>query len=74
MQAVLSLDDGGWSRCEEDMPVGIIRQPLPPSVLAQVQPVLHPIPPSKVADPRPGPAKPLEDGTQSPIHFKICIL
>ncbi|XP_048496662.1 AMSH-like ubiquitin thioesterase 3 isoform X2 [Beta vulgaris subsp. vulgaris] len=70
MQAVLSLDDGGWSRCEEDMPVGIIRQPLPPPVLAQVQPALHPIPPSRVADPRPGPAKPSEDGTQSPNSFQ----
>ncbi|KMS99217.1 hypothetical protein BVRB_2g046560 isoform B [Beta vulgaris subsp. vulgaris] len=30
----------------------------------------HPIPPSKVVDPRPGPAKPSEDGTQSPNSFQ----
>ncbi|KAL2921207.1 AMSH-like ubiquitin thioesterase 3 [Bienertia sinuspersici] len=70
MEAVLSLDNGNWSRIEEDVPVEIIRQPVPPPVLAQVQPECHPIPPSRVADPRPGPAKPSEDVTQNPNSYQ----
>ncbi|XP_021291524.1 AMSH-like ubiquitin thioesterase 3 [Herrania umbratica] len=75
MESVLSLDDGRWlhpaeeschpliSEAREDpfQFVGI-RQPSPPPVLAQVQQDFIPIPPSKVADPRPGPAKPSQDG------------
>ncbi|KAK6930241.1 USP8 dimerization domain [Dillenia turbinata] len=75
MESVLSLDDGQWLRpseetspiltceaVENDFPPAIIRQPSPPPVLAQVQPDYHPISPSRVADPRPGPAKPSLDG------------
>ncbi|OMO58417.1 JAB1/Mov34/MPN/PAD-1 [Corchorus olitorius] len=75
MESVLSLDDGRWSHpAQESCPPLItearedpfqfvgIRQPTPPPVLAQVQQDYTPIPPSKVADPRPGPAKPCEDG------------
>lgn len=73
MESVLSLDDGRWSRpVEEASPALInearedpfqfvgIRQPSPPPVLAQVHD-FSPIPPSKVADPRPGPAKSSQD-------------
>lgn len=67
MESVLSLDDGRWLRPSEspqftaeerddNFPLGNIRQPSPPPVLAQIQQDCHPIPPSKVADPRPGPA------------------
>uniref|UniRef100_A0A803MTS2 JAB1/MPN/MOV34 metalloenzyme domain-containing protein n=1 Tax=Chenopodium quinoa TaxID=63459 RepID=A0A803MTS2_CHEQI len=70
MEAVLSLDNGSWSPCEEDLSVGIIRQPVPPPVLAQVHPDYHPISPSRVADPRPGPAKPSENGTQNPNSYQ----
>ncbi|KAL5996329.1 hypothetical protein ACLOJK_026405 [Asimina triloba] len=41
--------------------VNNIQQPSPPPVLAHVKDFL-PIPPSKVADPRPGPARPSLDG------------
>ncbi|CAA2939533.1 AMSH-like ubiquitin thioesterase 3 [Olea europaea subsp. europaea] len=67
MESVLSLDDGRWLNPSED-PGSLakemmnknyqfdnIRQPSPPPVLAQVQPELLPISPSRVADPRPGP-------------------
>ncbi|KAK7363514.1 hypothetical protein VNO77_05658 [Canavalia gladiata] len=70
MDSVLSLDDGRWLHpaVESHSPVAAesredplqllnIKQPLPPPVLAQVHPEHAPIPPSKVADPRPGPAK-----------------
>ncbi|KAK9665793.1 hypothetical protein RND81_14G136800 [Saponaria officinalis] len=70
MEAILSLDDGRWSRHDEDMPVEIIRQPVPPPVLAQVQPAVRHISPSRVADPRPGQAKPSEDGIRSPNSFQ----
>ncbi|KAK6913707.1 JAB1/MPN/MOV34 metalloenzyme domain [Dillenia turbinata] len=75
MESVLSLDDGRWlhpaeeacpiltyEASENDFSPAIIRQPSPPPVLAQVQPDYHPISPSSVADPRPGPAKPSLDG------------
>ncbi|CAA3007418.1 AMSH-like ubiquitin thioesterase 3 [Olea europaea subsp. europaea] len=67
MESVLSLDDGRWlnpsedpgSLAEETMNENYkfenIRQPSPPPILAQVQPELLPISPSRVADPRPGP-------------------
>ncbi|CAL4956487.1 unnamed protein product [Urochloa decumbens] len=65
MLSVLSLDDGRWSLPVEELasvPTGLeaefsqlnIRQPSPPPVLAQVHSESGPIPPSKVADPRPG--------------------
>lgn len=65
MQSVLSLDDGRWSLPAEEpssMSLGLeaefsqlnVRQPSPPPVLAQVHPERGPIPPSRVADPRPG--------------------
>ena len=66
LESVLSLDDGRWSSpAEESWSLSAnvaqesfsqlnIRQPSSPPVLAQVHPQLHP---SKVADPRPGPAK-----------------
>ncbi|XVE82233.1 hypothetical protein DITRI_Ditri15bG0131500 [Diplodiscus trichospermus] len=75
MESVLSLDDGQLLHpAEESCPLLIseakedpfqfvrIKQPSPPPVLAQLQQEFTPIPPSKVADPRPGPAKPSEDG------------
>ncbi|XP_047314096.1 AMSH-like ubiquitin thioesterase 3 [Impatiens glandulifera] len=73
MESVLSLDDGEWHKPSSvnieanngHLPLGIIRQPSPPPVLAQVQPEYHPISPSRVADPRPGPAKAHQDGMAS---------
>ncbi|XVE65547.1 hypothetical protein DITRI_Ditri08aG0008400 [Diplodiscus trichospermus] len=75
MESVLSLDDGRWLRPAEELSSSLIteatedpfqfvgiKQPSPPPVLAQVQQDFTPIPPSKVADPRPGPAKPSQDG------------
>lgn len=75
MESVLSLDDGRWSQPAEELCSPLInearedpfrfvgiKQPSPPPVLAQVQQDFTPIPPSKVADPRPGPAKPSQDG------------
>ncbi|XP_010259367.1 PREDICTED: AMSH-like ubiquitin thioesterase 3 isoform X2 [Nelumbo nucifera] len=74
IEAVLSLDDGRWLQpheephsslnddiTEDPFQLSNIRQPSPPPVLAHVQQDFLPIPPSKVADPRPGPAKPLQD-------------
>lgn len=74
MESVLSLDDGRWSRPAEELCHPIvsevredpfqfvsINQPSPPPVLAKVQDY-SPIPPSKVADPRPGPAQASLDG------------
>ncbi|KAG9139751.1 hypothetical protein Leryth_021437 [Lithospermum erythrorhizon] len=74
MESVLSLDDGRWRHPAEETDIQLqselrnnsfsldIRQPSPPPVLAQVHPEHLPISPSRVADPRPGPAKSLEDG------------
>ncbi|XP_057958215.1 AMSH-like ubiquitin thioesterase 3 [Malania oleifera] len=75
MESVLSLDDGRWlCPADESVPpvnnevregnfqLGTVRQPSPPPVLAQLQPDFLPISPSKVADPRPGPAKSSQDG------------
>ncbi|EEF43052.1 amsh, putative [Ricinus communis] len=83
MESVLSLDDGIWPRpAEESIPALIhearedpfqfvgIRQPSPPPVLAQVQQEFSPIPPSKVADPRPGPAKPSQDGIHNSNSYQ----
>ncbi|XP_026460071.1 AMSH-like ubiquitin thioesterase 3 isoform X2 [Papaver somniferum] len=68
MDTVLPLDDGRWSRSAEEscssgiiikelLQVNKIRQPLPPPVLAELK--QHD--PSQVADPRPGPAKSMQD-------------
>lgn len=75
MDSVLSLDDGRWLRPAEEscspavdmthediLQLSNIRQPLPPPVLARVEKEVVPIPPSKVADPRPGPARSSPDG------------
>uniref|UniRef100_A0A5B6ZSV4 Putative AMSH-like ubiquitin thioesterase 3 n=1 Tax=Davidia involucrata TaxID=16924 RepID=A0A5B6ZSV4_DAVIN len=76
IESVLSLDDGRWlcpaeesrpplnnEAMSDHLPLGNIRQPSPPPVLAQVQPEFIPISPSRVADPRPGPAKPFQNVT-----------
>lgn len=68
MEAILSLVDDRWSQPEEDMP--LIRQPVPPPVLAQVQPEVRSISPSRVADPRPGPAKSSEDGIRTSCSYQ----
>ncbi|XP_044500407.1 AMSH-like ubiquitin thioesterase 3 isoform X2 [Mangifera indica] len=83
MESVLSLDDGRWSKPAEDLcPPMVhkakedpfqfvsIKQPPPPPVLAQVQQEFAPISPSKVADPRPGPAKPSQDGTLNSSSYQ----
>ncbi|CAN6726566.1 unnamed protein product [Malus baccata var. baccata] len=82
MESVLSLDDGAWPRpsqesspslineAREDPFELIIHQPSPPPVLARVQQEYTPIPPSKVADPRPGPAKPSLDGMPSSSSYQ----
>ncbi|KAG8370489.1 hypothetical protein BUALT_Bualt14G0122100 [Buddleja alternifolia] len=81
MDSVLSLDDGRWFAEESnlqqvnelennDFQLGIIRQPSPPPVLAQVQPELLPISPSRVADQRPGPPKLSQDGLPSSISYQ----
>ncbi|XP_010259368.1 PREDICTED: AMSH-like ubiquitin thioesterase 3 isoform X3 [Nelumbo nucifera] len=91
IEAVLSLDDGRWLQpheephsslnddiTEDPFQLSNIRQPSPPPVLAHVQQDFLPIPPSKVADPRPGPAKPLQDekdgisNSNSYQHLHIC--
>ncbi|CAL9114846.1 unnamed protein product [Musa textilis] len=76
LESVLSLDDGRWSSIpveesdtfaasvvQEDFAHLNIKQPSPPPVLAQVESRV--ISPSKVADPRPGPAKSSHDGTKT---------
>ncbi|PIN19234.1 SMAD6 interacting protein AMSH, contains JAB/MPN/Mov34 domain [Handroanthus impetiginosus] len=90
MESVLSLDDGRWLAEESGLPQGNeiennafqlsnIRQPSPPPVLAQVQPELLPISPSRVADPRPGPPKLSPDALSSSnsyqdLHIPVRIL
>lgn len=82
MESVLSLDDGAWLRSAQDSSPSlikearedpyelVIRQPSPPPVLARVQQEYTPIPPSKVADPRPGPAKESLDGMPSSNSYQ----
>lgn len=83
MDSVLSLDDGRWMRPtvesyaplvtesrEDPLQLLNIKQPLPPPVLAQVYPERAPIPPSKVADPRPGPAKSSHDSEHGPTTYQ----
>lgn len=76
MESVLSLDDGRWphpadmstppliTEVRED-PFPLVKQPSPPPVLAKVQQEYATIPPSKVADPRPGVAKQSQDESES---------
>ncbi|CAN4106360.1 unnamed protein product [Withania somnifera] len=83
MESVLSLDDGRWLHPTEDSsfqflddvpsdnnPLSNLRQPSPPPVLAQLQQEFRPIPPSKVADPRPGPAKSIQDEPSSSNSYQ----
>ncbi|GMJ08379.1 associated molecule with the SH3 domain of STAM 3 [Hibiscus trionum] len=83
MESVLSLDDGRWLNPAEGLCHPLIteakedpfqfvglRQPSPPPVLAQLQQDFAPIPPSKVADPRPGPAKPSQDGMPNSSSYQ----
>ncbi|GFP99630.1 amsh-like ubiquitin thioesterase 3 [Phtheirospermum japonicum] len=90
MDSILSLDDGRWLDEESGLlqgngiennnfHLGNIRQPSPPPVLAQVQPELLPISPSRVADPRPGPPKHSEDGfpgsnSYQDLHIPVKIM
>ncbi|KAK3160941.1 hypothetical protein QOZ80_1BG0068830 [Eleusine coracana subsp. coracana] len=84
MQSVLSLDDGRWSLPAEEpvsMSLGLeaefsqlnIRQPSPPPVLAQVHPEHAPIPPSRVADPRPGLAT-SDKGRFQKLHVPVALM
>ncbi|MBA0749672.1 hypothetical protein Gogos_003572, partial [Gossypium gossypioides] len=83
MDSVLSLDDGRWlhpaeesctfltSEANQDLFQFVgMKQPSPPPVIAQVQPEFTPIHPSKVADPRPGPAKSSQDGLPNSSSFQ----
>ncbi|KAJ1383292.1 USP8 dimerization domain [Sesbania bispinosa] len=83
MDSVLSLDDGRLLRptvesCspvitesrEDPLQLLNIKQPMPPPVLAQVYPEHAHIPPSKVADPRPGPAKSSHDSELGPTKYQ----
>lgn len=92
MESILSLDDGRWLHPSEDscspifddmrsdhIPLSNLRQPSPPPVLAQIQQEFHPISPSKVADPRPGPAKSFQDGppgsnSYQHLHVVSCFI
>ncbi|XP_062199403.1 AMSH-like ubiquitin thioesterase 3 [Phragmites australis] len=84
MQSVLLLDDGRWSLPVEE-PASVspgleaefsqlnIRQPSPPPVLAQVHPERGPIPPSRVADPRPGLAT-SDAGRYKNLHVPVTLM
>ncbi|XP_024995482.1 AMSH-like ubiquitin thioesterase 3 [Cynara cardunculus var. scolymus] len=88
MESVLSLDDGRWSRPavesftqfdDDHFLSGNIRQPSPPPVLARLQPEHSPISPARVADPRPGPAKSLQDdattsNTYHHLHIPVQMM
>lgn len=90
MESVLSLDDGRWPHRAEEPGIQLqsepmnnsfslnIRQPSPPPVLAQVHPEHHHISPSRVADPRPGPAKSLEgmtgSGSYQDLHIPVKMM
>ncbi|XP_023006407.1 AMSH-like ubiquitin thioesterase 3 isoform X3 [Cucurbita maxima] len=87
MESVLSLDDGRWphpadisitpliTEVRED-PFPLVKQPSPPPVLAKVQQEYATIPPSKVADPRPGVAKQSLDESESfqRLHIPVKML
>ncbi|KAM4116529.1 hypothetical protein ACJW30_02G056800 [Castanea mollissima] len=81
MESVLSLDDGRWLRPAEEScsplinearedDFRLVKQPSIPPVLAQLQQDFTPIPPSKVADPRPGPAISSQDGMPSSDSYQ----
>ncbi|MCL7046653.1 hypothetical protein MKW94_017377 [Papaver nudicaule] len=82
MDLVLALDDGRWSSSAEEscssgdireelLQVNNIRQPSPPPVLAELkQHDYHPIHPSQVADPRPGPAKSMQDDISNSSSYQ----
>ncbi|KAK7833859.1 amsh-like ubiquitin thioesterase 3 [Quercus suber] len=81
MESVLSLDDGRWlSPAEESCSplineareddFRLVKQPSIPPVLAQLQQDFTPIPPSKIADPRPGPAISSQDGMPSSDSYQ----
>lgn len=83
MDSILSLDDGRWlhptvESCspavmeprEDSLHLLNIKQPMPPPVLAQVHPERACIPHSKVADPRPGPAKSSHDSGHGPTTYQ----
>ncbi|XP_068662589.1 AMSH-like ubiquitin thioesterase 3 [Aristolochia californica] len=84
METVLSLDDGRWlspakdsdsfslDATQNNAQFNIVRQPSPPPVLAHVQPDVCQIPPSRVADPRPGPAL-SENGVDSKTYQHLHI-
>jgi len=84
MLSVLSLDDGRWSLPVEE-PTSVspgleaefsqlnIRQPCPPPVLAQVHSQRGPIPPSRVADPRPGLAT-SDTGRYQNLHVPVALM
>jgi STAM-binding protein len=83
LNSVLSLDDGRWQRHSEAVNSQFIsdatedpfqfvgmKQPSPPPVLAQVHQELAQICPSKVADPRPGPAIPSLEGKEGSNSYQ----
>ena len=83
MDSVLSLDDGRWlhpaensrppssNEAREDLfRLSNIHQPCPAPVLARIQNDPSPIPPSKVADPRPGPANSSQDGMPNSSSYQ----
>jgi len=83
MDSILSLDDGRWlhptvESCspavtepqEDFLQLLNIKQPMPPPVLAQVHPEHACIPHSKVADPRPGPAKSSHGSGHGPTTYQ----
>ncbi|XP_023633656.1 LOW QUALITY PROTEIN: AMSH-like ubiquitin thioesterase 3 [Capsella rubella] len=92
LNSVLSLDDGRWQRHSEAINSQFIsdatedpfqfvgmRQPSPPPVLAQVHQERAQICPSKVADPRPGPAISALEGkegsnTYQHLHVPVRIM
>nr|VDC82841.1 unnamed protein product [Brassica rapa] len=89
LNSVLSLDDGRWQRHSEAVTSQFIsdatedpfqfvgmKQPSPPPVLAQVHQEYAHICPSKVADPRPGPALPSleeKEGSNSYQHLHVPV-
>lgn len=83
LNSVLSLDDGRWQRHSEAVNSQFIsdatedpfqfvgmKQPSPPPVLAQVHQELAQICPSKIADPRPGPAIPSLEGKEGSNSYQ----
>ncbi|KAF8046917.1 hypothetical protein N665_3338s0002 [Sinapis alba] len=89
LNPVLSLDDGRWQRHSEAVTSQFVsdatedpfqfvgmKQPTPPPVLAQVHQEFAQICPSKVADPRPGPALPSleeKEGSNAYQHLHVPV-